>query len=144
MPPEVVGYRRLSETRPYFSQSSVVGSCTRDASPPPLLTFIRRVVAVVEPPFWYLDPASLASGEGVGVFLQDYDPIPPVLHVEVVAQAITRVGGTWASREGAGVGASIIHTWEAHTVYMGLVYCLDDRQPTPVYCGISTVHAATA
>ena len=72
------------------------------------------------------------------MLFQDTDPTPPVLPVEVRAQAIPRVGGPWASREGA--GASLRHPWESQIIYLGLVYCMYDRQPNPVYCGLSPVH----
>ena len=101
---------------------------------------LRRVVAGIEPPLLHLDPATLAPEEGVGVILQYPDPIPPVLHVEVRTQAVSRAGGYRASGEGA--GAYFCRPWESHIVYVGLVYCLAHSQPTPVYCGLSPVHAA--
>ena len=58
----------------------------------PLLTFLRRVVAVAEPPRCELDPALLVLKEGVGVILQDPDLIPPLLPVEVRAQAVICAG----------------------------------------------------
>ena len=75
------------------------------------------------------------------MILQDPDPIPPVLPVEVRAQSIPRVLGTQASGEWA--GASLCLPWEAHIIYLGLVYHLADHQPTPVDCGIHPMHAAT-
>ena len=83
-------------------------------------------MAFIEPPFWYLDPESLASGEGAGMLLQDTDLIPPVLPVEVGAQAIPRVGGPRASGEGA--GSSLRCPQESHIVYLGLVYCLNGNR----------------
>ena len=60
----------------------------------PLITFLRRVVAVIDPPRWYLDTTLLASGEADGVILQDPDPIHPGLPVEVLLQAISCVRGS--------------------------------------------------
>ena len=71
--------------------------------------------------------------------LQDSDPIPTVLPVEVGAQAIPRVGEPPESREGA--GSLLRRLREAHIVYLGLVYYLDDRKTTPVYFGLITVHS---
>ena len=51
---------------------------------------------------WYLDPALLTSGEGVGLLLQDPDPILTVLHIEVGLQAIPRVKVPQSYGEGAG------------------------------------------
>ena len=73
------------------------------------------------------------------MLLQDNDPTPPVLPNEVGRQLIPHVGGPQASKEG--VGESLLHLQAAVIVYLGLVYCLADRQPTPVYCRISTVHS---
>ena len=96
-----------------------------------MLTFLQCLVADIETPCLYLAPESLASGEGVGVLLQDPDPIPPVMHVEVGAQAIPRVEGPQASEEGA--GSLLRCPQEAHIVYLGLVSCQADQQATPVY-----------
>ena len=63
-----------------------------------------------------------------------------MLPVEGIYQAIPRVGGPRAYGEGAGV--LLRRPREARIVYLGLVYCLADRQPTLVYCGLSPVHAA--
>ena len=52
-------------------------------------------------PWCYLVPAALAPGEGVGMFLQDTDPVPPVLADKSQLQAVTCVGGQWADVEGA-------------------------------------------
>ena len=78
--------------------------------------------------------------EGVGVILQDPDPIPPMLPVEVRAQAIPRAGGSQSSREGA--RALLCCPRKAHVLHLGLVYCLTDQQPTSVDYGLSPVHAA--
>ena len=94
----------------------------------------------IEPPRRYLAPASLAPGEGVGVILQDPDPIPPVLTVEVQEQAIPLVGGPMAAREG--VGALLCRLRESHIIYLGLVFRMADRQPTPVNYGLRPVNVA--
>ena len=57
-------------------------------------------MAVIYPPRWYLDPASLTPGEEVGVLLQYTDNNSPVLPVEVILQDIPCVGGTQADGEG--------------------------------------------
>ena len=72
------------------------------------------------------------------MFLQDPDPIPPLLAVNVQAQAITRVGGTRASKKGP--GASISRTQKVHIVHLRFVLRLNDRQPAPVYCKFRPVH----
>ena len=43
---------------------------------------------------WDLAPAVIVLGEGVGVFLQDPNTIPPVLDAKVWAQAIPLAGST--------------------------------------------------
>ena len=65
------------------------------------------------------------------MLLQDTDPIPPVLPIEVQSQAILHVGVPWAAVEGA--GALISRLQEAHIAYLGLMYHLTDRHSTPVY-----------
>ena len=74
------------------------------------------------------------------MLLQDSDPTPPMLPVEVRYQAIPRVGGPRAYGEGAGV--LLRRPREARIVYLGLVYCLADRQPNTVDFWISHAHAA--
>ena len=59
-------------------------------------------MAGVKTPCWDLAPAALAQGKGVGMFLQDPDPIPPVLAAKVQTQAIARVGGPHEVGKGAG------------------------------------------
>ena len=81
----------------------------------------------------------LAPRERVGVLLQDPDPIPPVMPVEVRAQAVPRAGGSRASGEGA--RALLCHPRKAHVVHLGLVYCLAERQPNPVNCRIGPMHS---
>ena len=56
----------------------------------------------VQLPLWDLAPAVLTPGEGVWVFLEDPDAIPPVLAVEAQAQSIPRARGTQETRKGAG------------------------------------------
>ena len=73
------------------------------------------------------------------MLLQDPDTIPPVLPVEVKAQAIPNVGVPLAAREGA--GESLRCPQEAHIVHMGLVFCLADWQPDPFNCGLCTMHS---
>ena len=53
-----------------------------------LLAVLQGIMLGVQPPCWYLSPVELAPGEGVQVFLEDPDDIPPMLAVEVQAQAI--------------------------------------------------------
>ena len=108
--------------------------------PPTLITLLLCVMEVTEPPRWHLAPVLITPREGVGVILQDPDPIPPVMPIEVRAQAVPRTGGYQASGEGA--RALLCHTRKAHFVQLGLVYCLADRHLNPIYCGLSTVHAA--
>ena len=74
------------------------------------------------------------------MLLQDPDLISPVMPVEVRAQAVPRAGESWEFEEGA--RALLCRLWKAHAVYLGLVYCLDDRQPITVDCGLSPVHTA--
>ena len=97
-------------------------------------------MAVTKPPLWNLDPASLADREGVGVLLKYPDPIPKVLPVEVIAQAIPHAGGSQLSGEGERTLLS--SSRKSHIVHRGLVYCMSDRQPTPVDYRLSTMHAA--
>ena len=75
-------------------------------------------MAVIENPCWYLDPASLASREGVGVILHDPGPIPPVMPVEVRVQDIPRTGGYQASGEGA--RSLFFRPRKSHVVYLGV------------------------
>ena len=61
---------------------------------------------------------------------QDLDHISPVLNIEVRAQAIPHAGGSRAygkrSRE-------LIHRQrKAHSVHLGMVYCLADWKPNPL------------
>ena len=72
------------------------------------------------------------------MLLQDTNTIPPVLPVEVLAQSIPCVGGPRA----AGEGALLCQPQESHIVYLGLVFHMDDRQLTPLDCGIHPVHTA--
>ena len=44
----------------------------------------------------------IVLGEGVGVFLQDLDTVPPVMADTVQEQAISGVGGTRKAEEGTG------------------------------------------
>ena len=73
------------------------------------------------------------------MFLQCPDPFPPVMADKLRTQSILRVGGPWASREGA--GAYLSRPWEAHIVHLGLVLRLTDRQLVPVDCRFRPVHA---
>ena len=72
-----------------------------------LLVVLGGLIQGVQPLFWYLDPAALAHGGGGGgwVFHEYPDAIPPVLAVEVQAQAIPRARGPWET--GKGVGAPL-------------------------------------
>ena len=97
-------------------------------------------MAVTNPPRWHLAPAVLTPREGIGVFLQDPDPIPPVLPVEVRAHAVLRDGGSRAAGEGA--RSLLCCLQKSRVVHLGLVYCLADRQPTPVNYRLGPVHAA--
>ena len=74
------------------------------------------------------------------MLLQYPDTIPPVLHVEVIVQAIPRVGGPRVAWEGAGAGASLSQPWKAHIAYLGLLYRLTDRNPDPIDCRLCPVH----
>ena len=87
-------------------------------------------MAITDPPRWRLDSTAISSRKGVRVLLHNPDPIPLVLPIEVGAQAITLAGGSWASGEGA--RALFCRTRKAHVIHLGLVYYLDERQPTPV------------
>ena len=104
----------------------------------PLLVLLQRVVTVTEIPRCYLATTVLAPRLGVGGILQDPDLISPLLPVEVRAQAILRSGGSRASREWA--MQSFRCPRKSHVVYLGLVYCLDERNPTAVNLGLSPVH----
>ena len=74
------------------------------------------------------------------MFLQDPDNIPPVLAIEVQAQAISHAGGPWTSGKGAGALLSLPQ--EAHIVHLRLVLRLTDWQPDPVDCWFRPVHAS--
>ena len=74
------------------------------------------------------------------MFLQDPDPIPPIMADKVQAQDIPPVGGPRATGEGA--GASLSRPWKAHIVHLRLVLHLTDQQPAPVDCRFCPVHAS--
>ena len=81
-------------------------------------------MAVTEPPHWHLAPAALTPREGFRVLLQDLDQISPVMTIEVRAQAIPHAGKSRASGERS---RELIHRQrKAHSVHLGLVYCLAD------------------
>ena len=67
-----------------------------------LISVLRGIVPVVQPPHWDLDPSALAPGEGVQVFLKDTDDITPVIAVEVKYQSITHARVPRVTRKGAG------------------------------------------
>ena len=60
----------------------------------------------VQPPRWDLDPAVLSYGEGVQLFLEYPDSIPPFLDVEVREQVIPRARGTQATGKWSGAPLS--------------------------------------
>ena len=106
----------------------------------PLPVILRCVVVVTEPPHWHLAPVALATKDGVRVILQDLYPIPPVMHVEVKSQAIPRAGISWAYREASMI--LLCFPQKSHVLHLGLVYCMADQKPTPVYYGIITVNTS--
>ena len=86
-----------------------------------------------------MDPAELTPREVFGVLLQYPDPIPSVVPVALRAQTVTLAGGYWESGEGS--RALLFRPRKSYVGHLGLVYCLDDWQLTPVDYVLGPVHS---
>ena len=74
------------------------------------------------------------------MFLQNLDPIPPVLADKLLSQAIPHVGGHRATVEGA--GALLTKPRKSHILHLRLVLRMTDQNPDPVDFGFHPVHAS--